>query len=210
MYSHVLKVSKQKQDAAKANRENKAFSKDFWGTAKHVANGTFGDPPSKPTFIKSTADKFFKEKYEIPTEKNIEDLAWFPTVEPPTKEYNMRPYSPKNTKRALMKKDKNSAPSYNEIVYEYLLKMPSLHKYLARAFTQIRDQGVAPDSWGASRVVLIKKNAGDPDDTPTNFRMISLTLNVGKLFHTLKAQSIMQFMLDNNYMDPTAQKAYIQ
>ena len=39
--------------------------------------------------------------------------------------------------------------------------------------------------------------------------MISLTLNIGKLFHTLEAQRTLQFMLENKYLDPTAQKAYL-
>jgi hypothetical protein len=61
------------------------------------------------------------------------------------------------------------------------MKMPTLHKILATSFTRIRDNGVAPDSWGSSKIILIKKNKDDPDDEPSNFRMISLTLNIGKL-----------------------------
>ena len=210
MYSYMLKVNKEKVEATKAREEDKAFRKDFWNTAKQVTNGTFGEPPSRPTFSKSTANQFYKEKYEKPTVINIEDLEWFPSVEPPTKEYNLSPYTPKDIKMALKKKNKNSAPGYDEIVYEYLFNMPSLHRSLATAFTQIRDQGVAPDSWGASKVILIKKKADDPDDIPANFRMISLTLNIGKLYHTLESQRTMQFMLENNYMDKTAQKAYVE
>ena len=65
--------------------------------------------------------------------------------------------------------------------------MCSIHKYLATAFTQMRDQGVALDSWGANKVSLIHNNNknDDPDDNQTNFRMISLPLNIGKLYHTL-------------------------
>ena len=210
MYSHMLKVNKENLEVKKAKEEDIAFRKNFWKTAKEVTNGTFGEPPSKPTFTKSTANQFYKEKYEKPTVINIEDLDWFPQVEPPTKEYNLSPYTPKDIKNALKKKNNNSAPGYDNIVYEYLLKMPSLHKSLATAFTQIRDQGVAPDGWGASKVILIKKKADDPDDNPTNFRMISLTLNIGKLFHTLESQRTMQFMLENSYMDKTAQKAYVE
>ena len=102
-----------------------------------------------------------------------------------------------------------SAPGYDGIVYSYLMKMPSLHKVLATAFTRIRDKGVAPDSWGLSKVILIKKNQDDPDNEPTNFRMISLTLNMGKLYHTLEAQRTMEYMVANKYLDPAAQKAYI-
>ena len=43
--------------------------------------------------------------------------------------------------------------------------------------------------------IYIKKKADNPDDIPTNFRMISLTLNIGKLYHTLESQRTMQFML---------------
>ena len=39
--------------------------------------------------------------------------------------------------------------------------------------------------------------------------MISLTLNIGKLFHTLESHRTLQFMLENKYLDPTAQKAYV-
>ena len=87
--------------------------------------------------------------------------------------------------------------------------MPSLHKVLATAFTRIREKGVAPESWGLSNVILLKKNQDDPDDETANFRMISLTLNVGKLYHTLEAQRAMEFMIGNKYLDPAAQKAYV-
>ena len=39
--------------------------------------------------------------------------------------------------------------------------------------------------------------------------MISLTLNIGKLYHTLEAQRAINFMVANKYLDPIAQKAYI-
>ena len=87
--------------------------------------------------------------------------------------------------------------------------MPSLHRVLATTFTRIRDEGVAPNSWGFSKIILIKKNKDDSDDEPSHFQMISLTLNIGKLYHTLEAHRTLQFMLENNYLDPTAQKAYV-
>ena len=39
--------------------------------------------------------------------------------------------------------------------------------------------------------------------------MISLTLNIAKLLHTLEANRTMKFMIDNGYIDPTAQKPFI-
>ena len=43
----------------------------------------------------------------------------------------------------------------------------------------------------------------------TNFRMIALTSNIAKLYHTIEAQRTLDFMISNQYLDPTAQKAYL-
>ena len=40
--------------------------------------------------------------------------------------------------------------------------------------------------------------------------MISLTLNIGKLYHSLEAQRTINYMVSNKYLDPIAQKAYIE
>ena len=44
---------------------------------------------------------------------------------------------------------------------------------------------------------------------PSSFRMISLTANIGKLYHTLESTRTLNFMINNKYLDPSAQKAYI-
>ena len=59
---------------------------------------------------------------------------------------------------------------------------------LATVFTCIREKGEAPEEWGESKIILIKKNESGPDNEPSIFCMISLTFNIGKLYHTLKAQ----------------------
>ena len=50
---------------------------------------------------------------------------------------------------------------------------------------------------------------GSKED-PSNFRMISLTLNIAKLYHTLEAARLMADMVSNNYIYIAAQKAYIE
>ena len=58
--------------------------------------------------------------------------------------------------------------------------MSSTHHVLATLFTMIRDNAIAPDVWGFSKIILIHKD--DECSDPTKFRMISLTLNIGKLY----------------------------
>ena len=59
-------------------------------------------------------------------------------------------------------------------------------------------------------MILNKKDANGSDDNPTNFHMISLTLNIGKLYHSLEAQRMIDFMVGNQYLEPLTQKAYIE
>ena len=209
-HSYLVKLNKSKEELSKAKQEEKAYKKNFWSCAKDVSNGTFGKKKSAPTFSETTANKYYKDQYERNVEINLEELAWFPNVEPPSTPYNLSAYTPKDIRAALLKKDKDSAPGFDDIVYEFLVKMPYLHHVLATTFTRIRDEGVAPDAWGASKIILLKKDENQTVDNPTHFRMISLTLNIGKLYHTLEGHRAMQFMLQNNYLDPTAQKAYVE
>ena len=93
--------------------------------------------------------------------------------------------------------------------YDFLKKISGTYAILVEMFTKIRDTGEAPGMWASSRITLIPKSEKDTND-PTQFRMIALTANVGKLYHTLESSRAMSSMTMNKYLDPSAQKAYIQ
>ena len=191
------------------NKQNKAFENNFWKCAKDITNGTFGKDNNKPTFSKEEVQRIYKEKYETPVIVNPKDLEWFPKVNGPSVPYNLEPYTPKDIKLALMRKANQSAPGDDGIVYLYLKKLPYLHRILATAFTMLRKMGVAPSEWAVLKMILLKKDHDAESDDVSNFRPISLTLNLGKLYHTLEADRAIDYMIKNKYLDPTAQKAYI-
>ena len=203
-HNTLLKLKIQKDKEHKKKAENKAYSKNFWKTAKEITNGTFGEAAKTPTYDKSKGDKHYKETYETETNVNFDKLDWFPELDPPKVAYNMKAFTPADIRKALGKIDKTSAPGYDDIIYEYLMNMPYVHKVLATMFTRIQDQGIAPDIWGESKVKLIHKSGST--DQPSNFGMIALTSNIEKLYHTIEAQRTLDFMTGNNYLDPTAQK----
>ena len=76
-------------------------------------------------------------------------------------------------------------------------------------FTQIRNSSEAPEIWASSKIILIQKNDETNTDEPSDFRMIALTANVAKLYHSLESSRTISFMITNGYLDPSAQKAYI-
>ena len=150
-YDYHLKLHKLKEQEKREKEEDKAYKRNFFKFAKEITNGSFGQEAVTPTFTKSTADSYYKQKYETHANIDKDMLHWFPRIEEPTISYNLEPYKPRDIRKALGKKDKNSAPGYDDIVYECLLKMPYVHKVLATLFTRIRDEGIAPDVWGASK-----------------------------------------------------------
>ena len=132
------KIHKENKQVSLAREQDKWYRQNFWKTARDVTNGTFGDAQSTPTYDKSIADEFYKSRYENPVDIDFEKLKWFPSVEAPSVPYDLSPYTPKDIRSALSKKNSNSAPGYDNIVYEYLQKLPYLHKTLATTFTKIR------------------------------------------------------------------------
>lgn len=135
----------------------------------------------------------------------------FQKVQSPTAPYNLTPYTEEDVREALKGKSKSSSPGEDQILHGYLTKLTKTHKLMATIFTLIRDSGVAPESWGMSNVILIPKVDREKLNTenPADFRMIALTSNVAKLYHTMESSRAISFMTMNKYLDPTAQKAYI-
>ena len=87
---------------------------------------------SSPTFDKTVADQHYKDKYEKPVNIDVNQLKWFPEVNPPTIKYNLSPYTQKDIKHTLYKKCSSSAPCDDGIVYALFDLL-----YLFPAFTYV-------------------------------------------------------------------------
>ena len=78
---------------------------------------------------------------------------------------------------------------------------------LATLFTKVLHHGAPPSCWAESLIKLIHKKG--PTDDPTNFRMISLTSCVGKLYHMILSQRTTEYLVNNKLIDPEIQKAFL-
>ena len=61
---------------------------------------------------------------------------------------------------------------------------------------------------GVNLIVTLIHKKGNPND-PGNYRMIALTNVIGKTFHLILSKRTTQFLIANNLIDPTAQKAFL-
>ena len=130
------------------------------------------------------------------------------TIQQVLSAWTQGPIRPRDIRKLLNSKKPTSAPGPDGLMYGMLRKLPSTHHILATLFTKLIFTGEPPKSWSKSTVTLIHK-AGDTDD-PGNFRMISLTSCVGKLFHQILSDRISEYLIRNNLLDSHTQKAFLK
>ena len=67
-----------------------------------------------------------------------------------------------------------------------------------------------PKAWKSAAITLIGKEAAVKDpSSPANFRPIALTSCIGKIFTSVLKNRLLQYMIDNKYLDRTVQKGFM-
>lgn len=94
-------------------------------------------------------------------------------------------------KTALSDANLNTAPGVDEIpLYFWKEMLPLVGEQLSVLFTKFINESYVPDIWKASNVVPIFKGKGDVSD-PSNYRPISLTPTLSRLFERVMRNLIM-------------------
>ena len=203
---------RKKKNNRNAAREEKHLTTNFWDFSKKLINGSLYEAATTPSFTKETADTYYTSKYQTSTNTDISKLSWIPKPQPggsvtPTP-FNTNPIRPTDVKGALRRKSSNSSPGPDGVYYGMLKKLSCTHHFMATLFTKVMQSGIPPSNWTRSKVSLLYKS-GDSTD-PANFRMIALSNAVGKIYHQILAERFEQFMLDNELIDSTLQKAFLK
>ena len=139
------------------------------------------------------------------------NLNWFPRLPTHTApvSFNMSPIKPKDIKHILSQKKPTSTPGPDGLTYGVIKHLPSTHHFLAILYSRILlDSPTPPELWQQSNVSLIYKR--NETSNPKNFRMIALTSTIGKLFHQLISDRILDYLISNSYINPAVQKAFIK
>ena len=188
------------------------YRQDFWKFSKQCCQGTIDDAIQKPTFTKPEADDYYPKKYSNAKPLIDEKIRWFPQIPSETTDtsshFDLSPIRPKLIKQILANKKATSAPGPDGLIYGLLRKLPCTQHFMSTLFTKLLISGEPPESWSSSRVSLIYKANSTAD--PANFRMISLTPCVGKLFHQIMAERTATFLCKNGIIDDSTQKAFLR
>ena len=192
----------------KRSKHEKLFKTKFFKFAKSACNGTLDSDLPGPEFSKADADKFFFERYSREVPIDITKLDWFSVPNQQEAPYPETTITPKLVKQILWNKNADTAPGEDGLLCGVLARLPSVHHFLATLYNKIDAEGIAPSTWACCNMTLCLK-AGSPKD-PANFRPIALSSNLGKVFHQIKADHLTEYMLENKYIDPAVQKAFLR
>ena len=184
LVSFIRRERDKRQRDGETRGQEKSFSKNFWAFSKRAVNGLIGKTEEKPSFDKTFADEWYKNRYSIPVPLAPDAVSWFSRLPEGETGFDMRPIRPTDVKSVLTQKKASSSPGDDGIFYGHLRNLESSHHFLASLFTKTLFSSPSPwEGWGTSSIVLIHK-AGDVGD-PSNFRPIALTSCIGKVFHQI-------------------------
>lgn len=126
---------------------------------------------------------------------------------PPTKEFDSREPLLKEVQEVVRKARSSSAPGPSGIPYKVYKNCPLLLRRLWKIIRVIWRRGKVAQQWRFAEGVWIPK---EKDSKKINqFRIISLLSVEGKIFFSIVARRLTNFLLTNNYIDTSVQKGGI-
>ena len=108
---------------------------------------------------------------------------------------------------AISSKRSGAAPGSDTITNILLKRCPSIYSVVAQVFNDILKFGVCPPTWKTAVTRLIHK--GGDTKLMENWRPISLTSCLGKLFHSIISHRILHHALDSHAIDTSIQKGFL-
>ncbi|PIK62888.1 polyprotein [Apostichopus japonicus] len=143
------------------------------------------------------------------------DTSWTIPQPQPQHPFNDAAFTIKDVKQTLRRTRSRSAPGPDGISYLMLKKLPCVLRFLATLFSKIKascelqpnEVSSVPSSWQKGIMIFIFKY-GNPDDIQ-NYRPITLTSGVSKLFHSILNFRLLSFLRTNKLIDISTQKGFL-
>ena len=135
-----------------------------------------------------------------------------PSAKDPVFNFNESPFSIEEIRSTIIRSNASSTPSpLDQIPYRILKRCPSLVHAVFKLYNQCWQTSTIPQAWKTASIrVIAKGSAKDDPSSPSNFRPIALTSYIRKIFTSILKSRWSTYMLENEYLDPSIQKAFIR
>ena len=175
----------------------KKLAEKIWGSALS------SDPPE---CSQQECREFFSEVFKM-AEPSSGSPSWLPTQHPPL---SLQPLliTAEMVRRAIQKKSgSRSAPGLDGITYDILQHLPWIPALLATLFNKLVAQSTCPEIWRYGVTVLLHKGG---KRELGNYRPITLTPTLGKLFHSIVASWLEPALTSSGIIPTEIQKGFIR
>ncbi len=208
-HSSLKKKSQRLSEAGSAKKARKRCHRDFWRFTRELLNE---DAASRvpPQFSVDEAYNYFASTYQS-TPSTFTRPSWMPSPQPPSVELETEEICPEEVEVVIRRTKSASSPSpFDQIPYLVFKKCPVLTKALVGLYNHCWQTKTVPLAWKTAGIKLLGKGSTIDDPTlPSNFRPIALTSCLGKIFTTILKNRWLSYMLENGYLDPKVQKAFM-
>ena len=198
-----LAQNRQVRDSKKAV---KCFRKDPNDFARKLFNGA--TPAEGPAFSAKVAEAFFPKAYrdEVRSHSYV-PLDGQPRPVQPSIPFNMEPPSWQEITRSVRRKRNGASPGLDALTYVLFKKCPAILSLASRLFSMIWLSRAVPADWAVAYTILLAKSDNLHD--PSEFRPITVTCCLGKIFFSIMADKLQVFMLSNKYIPREVQKGFL-
>ena len=206
----MAKKSRAESLSQSIRQERSLCHNSFCKYVKHL----FDDNTTKiinPAFTEDKAFPFFKSVYSSHP-MSFHRPPWMPSAKAPVFNFDESPFSIEEISGTIKRSNASSTPSpLDQIPYRILKRCPSLVHALFDLYNLCWQTSTVPQAWKTATIRLIAKgSAKDDPSSPSNFRPIALTSCIGKIFTSILKSRWSTYMLENEYLDPSIQKAFMK
>ena len=207
LHNKALLAAKRYSLCRSTIRQKQSFCRNPWKFAQAVCR------PSEtvsPNFSAEQSLQYFESTISSAAPYSrfpdwISDVWQLPEL---ASEFKCPPFACVKLNVFLRKCSSTSAPDVNNITYFHLKKLPCSHSVLATLYSKILlHSHSTSQSWCQGKTILLYKKMDA--NLPKNFRPITLTSVIGKLFHRILSLCLEEFALSNKLLDSSVQKGFL-
>ena len=174
---------------------------------KKLADSIWGRAMSSdaPDCTQADCEQFFTAVFHKPTVPTSTP-SWLPPQAAPL-QLSPLVITPAAIRRALNKKGgSSSAPGIDGITYSALRSLPWIPELLAQLFNRLIAQQSTPELWRFGLTVLLHKGG---TKTLENYRPITLTPTIAKIFHSIVAAWLEPSLTSSGIISTDVQKGFL-
>ena len=204
-----LRLAKRAESLKQSRKKFTVNCKEFLGQPYQFARNLLAPKPrGELRSTKEEVEEFLKQAHDDPDQfKERDDHDELLHYEAKDVEFNDSPPTYKEFARKLRKARSKSAPGPNGVPYLVYKRCPGVAKLLCNYLRLLWRRNKISNAWREAEGIFIPKEDGA--STVDKFRTISLLNVEGKLFFSMKADRITDFLIESCYIDPAIQKGGI-